>query len=128
VKLLLDTHTILWWFLDDPSLSQTARRAIGSARHDAWISTISIFEIETKARLGKLEIPPALEANWAPVVHEEGWSLLPINHHHARLSARLTAPHRDPFDRLIAGQAIAEDLTVVTRDSKIADLGAKTLW
>lgn len=128
MKLLLDTHTILWWFLDDPHLSKIARRALSSARHDFWISTVSIFEIETKARIGKLEIPPPLQSDWAPIVREEGWSLLPVDHHHARMAGRISSTHRDPFDRLIAAQALTEGMTVITRDDKIGELGAKTLW
>ena len=128
MKLLLDTHAILWWFLDHPMLSRRARSALQSSRHEFWISAVSIFEIETQAGLGKLEIPPPLETGWARVVQDEGWAMLAVNHEHARVAARLPTLHRDPFDRLLTGQALVEKLTVLTCDEKIAQLGARTLW
>lgn len=128
MRLLLDTHVVLWWFLDHPMLSRRARTALQSPRHELWISAVSVFEIETKSKLGKLAIPPPLESGWSPVIREEGWSFLSINHDHARVAARLPGLHRDPFDRLLTGQSLIEELTVITRDEKLAQLGARTLW
>lgn len=128
MRLLLDTHAVLWWFLDHPMLSRRARAALGSTRNEVWISAVSVLEIETKSRLGRLTLPSQLASDWGPVIRDEGWLPLDISLEHARAAAWLPGAHRDPFDRLLAAQALAEDLTVVTCDEKLAQLGARALW
>jgi PIN domain nuclease of toxin-antitoxin system len=124
-RLLLDTHALVWWNEASPSLSARARSAIEDENAELHVSAASIYEIELKIARGRL-------APWsAPTIelaqHEE-FLELPILVAHAERAARLPFAHRDPWDRIIAAQAIHEGMTVLTRDPKIAALGAQTLW
>lgn len=129
LRLLLDTHAALWWLADDPNLSKAAREAIAGSEEPLF-SAGTLFEVSIKASLGKLE---AAE-EWAEELLAEGFSLLPISTAHASAIRRLPyvelngRPHRDPFDRLLAAQAIVEGVAVVTRDAGIAAHGVPTLW
>ncbi len=128
MKLLLDTHTVLWWLEANPRLSPRAIRVIGDPANQCWLSAVSVFEIETKHRLGKLTLPPPLQHGWDSTLTAEAWTILPIDHRHARLAGRLSGPHRDPFDRLLAAQAELEDFALVTIDDAFASFGTRTLW
>jgi PIN domain nuclease of toxin-antitoxin system len=128
VRLLLDTHALLWWLFDDPRLSPVARAAIATPDNDVLVSAASAWEIATKHRLGKLpdagDVPTAL----ARYVRRSGFQVLPIGFEHAALAGAIVADHKDPFDRMIAAQGRVEDIPVVTIDAAIVALGAKTIW
>ncbi len=119
----------MWWLAGDPALSAAAREAIAGAAEPLF-SAGTLFEVSIKASLGKLE---AAE-EWAEELLAEGFALLPISTSHATAYRRLPyvdvngRPHRDPFDRLLAAQAIVEKVPVVTRDPGIAAHGVSTLW
>lgn len=114
MKLLLDTHVLLWW-LDDPSLLSSARDAISDPRNEALVSVAVVWEITIKAALGKLDIPDDLEQMLAAA----GFTLLPIDLRHVMAVRNLPAHHRDPFDRLLAAQAVIEIATLMTRDANL---------
>lgn len=129
MKLLLDTHALLWWWLDDPQLSPTAKDAIANADHSVWVSAASAWEIATKQRLGKLPgLPADLCANWLKLLQADGFQALAISTTHAIQAGQLASEHRDPFDRMLAAQARIEDATLVTRDAALTDLGCRVLW
>lgn len=116
MRLLVDTHVVLWQLTGERSLSRSAREALLAA-DDLLVSTVSFAEIGIKMSLGKLAAPPELERT----VHQLGLRVLGLSPAHGLAVARLPLHHRDPFDRLIIAQAVTEDLAVLTADPRFAD-------
>ena len=110
--LLLDVHALLWWLADDPTLGQPARAAIRDPSTDVLVSAGTIWEIEIKRALGKLEAPDGLLA----AIEAAEFDTLPITGADAERAARLPRHHRDPFDRLLVAQAGRLDGLIVSRD------------
>ena len=113
-SLLLDTHVLIWWLLDDEALSDDTKDRIDTEL-EVYASPASVWEIAIKRSSGKLQAPPDL-VDW---ILSSGVSELPIRHVHAAAAGDLPAIHRDPFDRLLIAQARTEGLTLATRDSVI---------
>ncbi|MEO6599748.1 MAG: type II toxin-antitoxin system VapC family toxin [Polyangiaceae bacterium] len=128
MRLLLDTHTLLWWLADDARLSQPARNAIADPQHTVYASAASAWEIGTKHRIGRLPDARELLADFSGILLRAGFEELPITTKHAVLAGTLSGVHRDPFDRMLAAQALCEALEVVTADDAIGVLGARCLW
>lgn len=129
MKFLLDTHAILWWLADDPCLSHKARRVLADADNTILASSVSGFEIAWKSCQGKLSVPFQSPADFARAWRQEQWVELPLSLDHAVLAGRFESPHRDPFDRLLAAQAIAEGATLITIDQAFATFpGLAILW
>jgi len=128
VNLLLDTHVLAWWVLDDTRLSATARNILGDPSNRVMASVVSAFEMATKHRLGKWPDIGDFVAEFEPAVAAEGFGILDVAADHAVLAGSLPGAPRDPFDRLIAAQAIVGQMPVVTADAALAMLGARTLW
>jgi len=122
-RLLLDTHTFLWWLADDPRLGGDARSAITDSRNPVFVSAATGWEIAIKKALGKIEVPDNLDA----VVEEEGFEHLPIRFYHAEQAGALPNHHKDPFDRMLVAQAQVEGLVIVTADHVIQQYGVRTL-
>ena len=118
MRLLLDTHALLWWLADEGLSSQT-RDAIADPANLMAVSAASAWEIAIKKALGKLTAPDDLEQQ----VHAGGFVPLPINIAHGIAAGQLARHHDDPFDRMLIAQAIAEGLTIVTRDKRFEDYG-----
>jgi PIN domain nuclease of toxin-antitoxin system len=116
VNLLLDTHALLWWLGDDPSLSAEARELVGDGHQTVYVSAATAWEISIKKALGKLEAPDDLDAALSANAFQE----LPISIAHATAAGQLPNHHGDPFDRMLVAQAKLENLTLVTRDQNIA--------
>lgn len=115
MNLLLDTHVLLWW-LDDPTLlSEQALAAIKEPDNRIIVSVVSVWEIAIKKALGKLSSPDNLKE----VIADAEFELMPIDYEHAWQVKNLLPHHRDPFDRLLVSQATIEQLTLVTRDSRL---------
>ncbi|WP_417905279.1 type II toxin-antitoxin system VapC family toxin [Candidatus Tisiphia endosymbiont of Micropterix aruncella] len=112
---LLDTHTLLWWLEDNPTLTVESRKIISNPNNLIFVSSVNSWEITIKKALGKLEAPNNLEQ----VILESGFYHLPININHTIFVEKLENYHDDPFDRLLISQAIIEGLTIITRDNKI---------
>jgi PIN domain nuclease of toxin-antitoxin system len=110
VSWLLDTHVVLWWLLDDPTLSRDIKEHIDE-EPDVYVSAATIWEVAIKQAAGKLAGPSLPER-----IQENGFVSLPISLEHAIIAARLPLLHRDPFDRMLIAQAQFEKLTLVTRD------------
>jgi PIN domain nuclease of toxin-antitoxin system len=113
MNLLLDTHALLWWLDDHPSLSERARMTISDGNNMVFVSAVVIWEIRIKQALGKLEIPP----DFRQVLDQQPFEMLAITVEHAHAVADIPAIHRDAFDRMLVAQANVEGFTVVSRDS-----------
>ena len=128
VRLLLDTHALLWWLDGDRSLSRKARTAIADEDNVIVVSAASAWEITTKARLGKLPGAAAVAEDVVGSVSSQGFSSLDITMRHAQRAGRLPGTHRDPFDRMLIAQAQLEDLTLVSNDGVFDAYGVSRLW
>jgi PIN domain nuclease of toxin-antitoxin system len=113
MRLLLDTHALLWWLADDDQLGSQARELIEDPGNDVLVSVVSLWEIVVKVRVGKLEADIGEVADTIP---REGFALLDISMAHLLALARLPMHHRDPFDHLLMAQAIEEDATFISAD------------
>jgi PIN domain nuclease of toxin-antitoxin system len=125
VRLLLDTHALLWWLTDNPRLSHAAEAAISSPENDVFVSTCIGYEIAYKQRLGRL---PPLPENLHGRLRRERIDVLAISLKHALAAASLPGPHRDPWDRIMMAQAVAEDCHMITLDKVFTDYGIAVLW
>ncbi len=114
MRLLLDTHVVLWWLTDDPALVDEVKDLIDD-EPEVYVSAATVWEIAIKQSLGKLPGPVDL----AEQVRNAELRELPIRHAHAVTAGRLPPIHRDPFDRMLVAQALCEGLTLVTRDGHI---------
>jgi PIN domain nuclease of toxin-antitoxin system len=113
MNLLLDTHVLLWWLDDDPSLSEKARANISDGNNLVFVSAAVVWEIRIKQALGKLIIP----TDFPQVLDAQPFEMLAITAAHAYAVGDLPTYHRDPFDRMLIAQATLERLTIVTRDN-----------
>ena|SRR5436309_166808 len=127
MKLLLDTHTFLWFVSGDARLSQRARRGMEHEEAELILSTASVWEMAIKAGLGRLQLPGSVKEYIAEKV-AGGFGVLPVEWTHAAAVEKLPLHHRDPFDRLLVAQALAEDLPVVTDDPAFRSYGVKVVW
>jgi PIN domain nuclease of toxin-antitoxin system len=115
LRLLLDTHVLLWWLADDPALSKQARALIAN-EPEVFASAASAWEIAIKRALGKLQAPEDLLS----VLEAGGIRGLPIDFQHAAVAGALPRHHDDPFDRMLVAQAQREGLTLLTSDPRIS--------
>ena len=127
MRLLLDTHALLWWFLQHPSLSSRARRIISSIENQILVSTAVGWEISIKNNAGKLEVGGLLD-NFDAKLLEEGMVSMPISMNHAIRAGRLPLHHKDPFDRMLIAQAQAENISVISNDSIFERYGVTRVW
>lgn len=128
MRLLLDTHTFLWWLDGDARLSKRARAAIGDVRTECLISAASAWEITTKARLGKLPGALGVAADISGCLRSQQFTPLDITIDHAQRAGALPGAHRDPFDRMLIAQAQAENVPVVSNDEVFDGYGVVRLW
>lgn len=128
MPLLLDTHAVIWWWLDSPRLSPTARAAIMAPDQQICVSAVSAIEIAIKFRIGKLSDFEDPRTRFPAEMAASRFDSLAVTEAHSLAAGLLPGDHRDPFDRLIAAQALAEGLTIVTRDPELAAFGCKVLW
>jgi PIN domain nuclease of toxin-antitoxin system len=122
VRLLLDTHALLWWLADE-GLTTEAREAIADPANLVAVSAANAWEISIKKALGKLAAPDDLEHQ----VRTGGFTPLPVSIAHGLAAGQLPRHHEDPFDRMLIAQAFAEGLTIVTRDKRFAEYGVALL-
>jgi len=114
VKILLDTHVVLWWLMDDETLSPDVKGLIDT-EPEVFVSSASVWEIVVKAAVGKLPVPPDMN----DALLASGLRELPIRSRHAWEAGALPLLHRDPFDRMLVAQARCEGLTLFTRDRSV---------
>jgi len=128
VKVLLDTCTLIWATLSPSSLSREARETIADEGNTILVSAVSAWEIAVKVRLGKVPGAEKLERGYLDVVEDAGYTLLAIDTESALPAGRLVADHKDPFDRMIAAQALGLDIPVLSPDSLLDQFGVRRVW
>lgn len=128
MRLLLDTHALIWAAQAPEKLPPVARDAIEDERNNVYVSAVSALEIATKYRLGKLDVSPTLAEHFVEEVQSQGFLILPISAHHAQRAGLLSIPHRDPFDRLLIAQTLVEGLALVSNEAIFDDWHVLRLW
>ena len=125
---LLDTHALIWWVAGDERISPRLRQLLGHPDQDVYVSAATAWEIATKVRIGKLSAPQALLRDFVDAVELLGFQPLPITLRHGYDAGQLRGVHRDPFDRMLAAQARAEGLSLISSDPAFQTLGIETVW
>ena len=125
MKLLLDSHAFLWWLADAPELSPSARASVADPNNLVLVSAATIWEVEIKRALGRLEVG---SADLVYEIEANGFGELPIRARHAAAAAGLPRHHGDPFDRMLVAQSQVEGLVCVTRDPAFESYGVPCLW
>jgi len=128
MRLLLDTHALLWWIFDDPKLSAPARAAIADAGNAVLVSAASAWEIATKHRKGKLPEAGDVPRRLPEYIAKARFAPLPVSIEHAMAAGALPGPHNDPFDRMLIAQAMSENIPIVTIERLFKDYGAQVIW
>lgn len=128
MKILLDTHAFLWFFLGDSRISPAARSAIESDENQNLLSIVSLWEIAIKSSIGKITLTGDFESIVHQALADATIALLPINVPHVVEVSRFPFHHRDPFDRLIVAQARIDGLVIVSADDVFAAYNVTRLW
>ena len=128
MRVLLDTHAFLWWIADSPKLSDDAREIIANEQNEPVFSVVSAWEIAIKAGVGKLELPGSPEKFVTEQLSRNALDILPIHVRHALGVHGLPDHHRDPFDRLLIAQAMAENIAILTADPLVTTYPVQTVW
>ncbi len=124
MRLLLDTHILLWWLTGSESVPSTIASAIALPANEAFVSAATVWEISIKRALGKLDFPVDKVSE---ILRDEGFTALPITLEHARQAGALPRLHADPFDRMLVAQAQHEGMTIATVDAAIRGYAVATL-
>ena len=128
MRVLLDTCVLIWATLSPKSLTPKARKTIAEKDNVILVSAASAWEIATKVRLGKLPGVVRLERNYSDAIDAAGYTPLAIDAESALRAGRFSTAHRDPFDRMIAAQALALDIPVLSPDSLLDQFGVRRIW
>jgi PIN domain nuclease of toxin-antitoxin system len=128
VRLLLDTHALLWWYSDDPALPQSCRKLIAQSDSSVFVSAVSAWEISTKFRRGRLSSAPELVQDFGGYLDQEGFLSLPVSYDHGIRAGMLPGPHQDPFDRMLIAQAEIEKLFIVSNEKIFDQYGVRRVW
>lgn len=128
MRLLLDTHALFWWLYFPEMLPRKARDRLADPANQVFASAVSAYEMSLKHHRGRWpQVEPLVRA-FEDVVAAEGFDLLPLSARHAIHAGAYGPEHRDPFDRMLAAQAVVEGLALVSKDSGIEALGAEVVW
>jgi PIN domain nuclease of toxin-antitoxin system len=128
MRLLLDTHTLIWWLIDSPSLPASARKLVGSRNSPVLVSAVSAWEIATKVRLGRLDVAVDLARDFGGHLARERFESLSISTEHGIRAGSLPGSHKDPFDRMLVAQAQIESLVIVSNDVQLDGFGISRVW
>jgi PIN domain nuclease of toxin-antitoxin system len=128
MKILLDTHVLLWWITDDPQLSSVARELVGDGSNTLYWSAASSWEVSIKDALGRLPLPTPPAEFLPPELVKNKIESLSILDRHAFRAGLLPAHHRDPFDRMLAAQAMEESLTLLSNDRMLSLYDVPLRW
>jgi PIN domain nuclease of toxin-antitoxin system len=128
VNVLLDTHVLLWYYLDDPQLSTPARAIIQDPANTIFISAASHWEIAIKLSIGKYTLHVPFGTFIQESVFDNGFRFLPVEPQHSTALVVLPFHHRDPFDRFIVAQALVEDMPIVSKDAVLDSYSIRRLW
>lgn len=128
MRVLLDTHALLWALVSPEKLSRVARDILREPTNVRLVSAVSAYEISYKFRLGKLDIEPSLTTNYLDHLHRFLATELPVSSQHSLLAGNFPWPHRDPFDRLLAAQSLLEGIPLLSADRAFDGIGIQLLW
>ena len=128
MRVLMDTHVLLWWLDGDRKLPQAMREVIVEPGNEVLVSAASVWEIATKPRIGKLTLDTEVVADLPSTLIGQEFTPLSITAEHAVRAGALPGPHRDPFDRMLAAQAAAEGVALISNDAAFDGLGVVRLW
>ena len=128
MKVLLDTHTFLWWITDDPKLSLRVRGMISDRENEIFISAATGWEIAIKSQIGRLKLPDEPQRFILEQLRINGMKSLAIEMRHALHVSTLPAYHQDPFDRILIAQAQIEDLPVLSADPELGKYKVTIIW
>lgn len=128
MRVLLDTHTLIWWMTTDSHLSQSARALIEEKSNTSLVSAVSAWEIATKVRLGRLPAAAGLVQNFVSDLAQQRIDILAVTAEHGIRAGLLPGPHQDPFDRMLIAQALAENVPIVSNDRALDGYGVRRLW
>ena len=128
MKLLLDTHALLWFSSNDPRLGTRAAALISDGNNERLLSVASLWEVAIKVSIGRLRLDIPLEQLCGPELTRHMTQLLPISPAHVVEVSKLPFHHRDPFDRMLAAQALTDGLTVVSNDQILDRYGVTRIW
>lgn len=128
MRLLLDTHTLLWFALGDPQLTRTARGLIDDPLNDKCLSPASYWEIAIKISVGKYALGAPYDVFMRNAIQGNGFQVLPIEVRHTSALISLPFHHKDPFDRLLIAQSLVEKIPIVSNDATLDAYGINRLW
>lgn len=128
MKLLLDTHALLWWLDGNSRLSESAISAIGNPSIPVFISAASAWEIATKVRIGKLPGAVEIADRFVEIIRSQDFDPLPVSIEHARQAGLMPGEHRDPFDRMLIAQSQIEGLDLVSNEAMFDRFGIRRVW
>lgn len=128
MRVLLDSHALLWWILNDPALTDTACEAIRNNGDSVLVSAASAWELAIKFRLGRLPMAADLISGFSSAVEGEGFHLLPVTAEHGIRAGLLPTHHKDPFDRMLIAQAQEESMPIISNERVFEYYGVRRLW
>jgi PIN domain nuclease of toxin-antitoxin system len=124
----LDTHALIWWMTNSPSLSGPVRRLMVDKQNTIVVSAASAWEMATKVRLGRLPAASDITRNFGEYLAQSGFETLPVTAAHGIRAGLLPGPQLDPFDRMLIAQAQAEDLTIISNELSFDHYGIRRVW
>jgi PIN domain nuclease of toxin-antitoxin system len=128
VRVLLDTHVLVWWLYDAPLLSRTSREHMADASNTPVVSAASAWELAIKFQLGRLPEAELLVSDFSSLMERLGFELLSISAEHGIRAGTLPGPHKDPFDRMLIAQSQAENAPIISNDKIFDSYGVRRLW
>lgn len=128
MRVLLDTHALLWWIAGDTRLSRRAMATIADETNEIFVSAASAWEIGTKHRLGKLPVAGPLAVDFGREMKGQDFRELPISWDHAQMAGLLTGSHRDPFDRMLIAQSTLERMALISNEERFDAYGVTRIW
>jgi PIN domain nuclease of toxin-antitoxin system len=128
VRLLLDTHALIWWMSNSSSLPRTIRRLMSDKGNTIFVSAASAWEMATKVRLGRLPAASDITRNFQEYLLQSGFESLPVSAEHGIRAGLLPGPHQDPFDRMLIAQAEIEKLFIVSNEKIFDQYGVRRIW
>lgn len=128
MRALLDTHALLWWLAADPALSPTAAKLISDPANIMLVSAASAWEVATKVRIGRLPTAVQLVADFEGWLKREGFEPLAVSVDHGIRAGQLPGPHKDPFDRMLIAQSLAENIPLVSNETLFDSYAVRRVW
>jgi PIN domain nuclease of toxin-antitoxin system len=128
VKVLLDTHALLWWLFEPNKLPSRVVETLNKDDTEVWVSAASIMEIATKFRIGKLAYAASIVSDFDGMINANGFKALPISIAHAALAGTITVQNKDPFDRFLLAQALSDGFTLISNETVFDSTGVTRLW